>query len=152
MEANFMYDVADIYKCIVCHLALKEPVLIIECGHRLCKLCFENLCKYATEHNNPILCPHDRKEIDQEKVVDDKGVGRTVLGLQVYCDNKAEGCTWSGELRYLEDHVKKQCKVTTMKKFMDGIEKRLDEKDNAMKELQERLSLKDEEIQKLKED
>ena len=119
MDANFLGEVADIYRCIVCHLVLKEPVLFVECGHRLCKSCLQSLSNYAREHNNPILCPHDRKEVDPEKVVYDLGVGRTVLDLHVYCNNNKEGCAWSGELRQLDDHVENQCRIATMKKFME---------------------------------
>merc|ERR1712168_984197 len=90
MEALFIGEVDEVYKCIVCHLVLKDPVLIVDCGHRLCKHCFESLRSYATQHNNPLLCPHDRKKIDADKVVDDRGVARTVMNLQVHCNNNQD--------------------------------------------------------------
>merc|ERR1712168_993314 len=130
-------------------MVLKDPVFIINCGHRLCKLCFQSLQSYASQHNNPLLCPHDRKEVDPDKVVDDKGVARTVMDLQVYCNNKAEGCNWSGELRQLDDHVDTKCHVTSLQKFMERMEKRLDEKDREVTELLERMVAKDDQVKHL---
>lgn len=108
--------------------------------------------KYSEDHNNPLQCPHDRKDVEVEKVVDDKGVGRTVLDLQVHCNNDTEGCNWSGELRQLQNHVDNQCRVTALKNFMERTDRRLAEKDEERRFLREQISSKDVEIKKLRAD
>lgn len=42
----FVNDVSDELICVVCHLVLKEPV---QCGHRLCKSCFNQIKTYGDD-------------------------------------------------------------------------------------------------------
>lgn len=42
-DANFVENVNDLFKCGVCFLVMKEPVQVIECGHKFCKTCYEHL-------------------------------------------------------------------------------------------------------------
>ena len=37
IDANFISEVADYLKCVVCHLVMRQPVQIMTCGHRFCK-------------------------------------------------------------------------------------------------------------------
>ena len=46
-ECNFLIEVPEDFICVVCHLALKDPVQMAECGHRLCRPCFEQLKDHA---------------------------------------------------------------------------------------------------------
>ena len=39
-DENFVNGVEDDFQCLICHLALKEPVQT-RCGHRCCKECLE---------------------------------------------------------------------------------------------------------------
>ena len=71
MEGNFVGEVADNLKCIVCLLVLKNPVLIVKCGHRLCKACYESVRDHSTKNRTPLLCPHDRQSIEPDEVVAD---------------------------------------------------------------------------------
>ena len=48
-DATFVEDVADYLKCMICHLVLRNPVMLIDCGHRLCNSCYESMKKHATE-------------------------------------------------------------------------------------------------------
>ena len=104
MEANFVGDVPDYLKCVVCHHVFKDPVMVIECGHRLCRRCFQDISNHSTQNNTPLLCPIDRKEVDPDKVIDDKGIHRAVMDLRVRCDQSDQGCTWVGDLERLEEH------------------------------------------------
>ena len=47
-DVDFVEEVPDEFLCCVCHLTLKEPVQIENCGHRLCKVCFRQM-KERTE-------------------------------------------------------------------------------------------------------
>ena len=42
-ECNFAREVPEDLICVVCQLALKDPVQMADCGHRLCKTCFSRL-------------------------------------------------------------------------------------------------------------
>ena len=46
-DANFVEDVPDYLTCVICQLTLRNPVFIINCGHRLCKPCFESMKEHA---------------------------------------------------------------------------------------------------------
>ena len=45
----FVNDVSDELICVVCHLVLKEPVQLVQCGHRLCKSCFNQIKSYGDD-------------------------------------------------------------------------------------------------------
>ena len=46
-DEEFVYEVEDDFLCLICQLALKEPVLT-RCGHRFCNACLEeHLRRYA---------------------------------------------------------------------------------------------------------
>lgn len=42
-DLDFADEVLEEFSCCVCHLTLKEPVEIENCGHRLCELCFSQM-------------------------------------------------------------------------------------------------------------
>ena len=42
-DFDFVSDVSDEVICVVCHLVLKKPVQFVQCGHRLCKSCFNQI-------------------------------------------------------------------------------------------------------------
>ena len=46
---DFVSDVSDELICVVCHFVLKEPVQLVQCGHRLCKSCFNQMKTYADD-------------------------------------------------------------------------------------------------------
>ena len=48
-DATFVEEVPELYKCKVCYLVLRDPVLIVSCGHRLCSGCFERMKKHAAD-------------------------------------------------------------------------------------------------------
>ena len=48
-EAIFVSDVPEYLKCVVCHMVLKDPIQIMECGHRFCNNCFERIKNYSLQ-------------------------------------------------------------------------------------------------------
>ena len=46
-DGTFILDVPDYLKCTVCQLVLREPIQIMDCGHRFCQPCFEWIKGYS---------------------------------------------------------------------------------------------------------
>ena len=46
-ECDFVHEVADELICGLCHLALRDPVQVANCGHRFCKSCFSQLKEHS---------------------------------------------------------------------------------------------------------
>lgn len=44
-DNEFTSNVPEYWKCLICHLTLKDPVQIVGCGHRLCSICMESLLR-----------------------------------------------------------------------------------------------------------
>ena len=42
-DYEFTGKVPEDYECLVCHLPMKDPVQIVQCGHKLCSICKESL-------------------------------------------------------------------------------------------------------------
>ncbi|KAL9960688.1 hypothetical protein ACROYT_G034174 [Oculina patagonica] len=61
-DYEFTSRVPDDLECLVCHLTLKDPVQIVECGHRLCNICMESLLRRPSP-----TCPADRQPLSREK-------------------------------------------------------------------------------------
>lgn len=83
-HADFVQDVPDSLKCVVCHLVMRQPVQIMACGHRLCMSCFQRIEIYAkhlyvtlkfhfsflyTKNTKKILQRHIAKNIFQKKLL-----------------------------------------------------------------------------------
>lgn len=49
-DYQFSNKVSKDGECVVCHLRTKDPVQIVECGHRFCKTCMESLLRYSKRH------------------------------------------------------------------------------------------------------
>jgi len=139
MDANFIGEVLDYLKCVICHMVLKDPVLLVTCGHRLCEECFQQVRDHARQNNVPLLCPHDRDEVDIDKVVEDKGIARAILDLKVGCDYSKDGCIWAGELRLLQDHLDNHCSATAMKRLMEKVDEKFAQKDERINQLEAKL-------------
>lgn len=57
---DFVDEVLEEFSCCVCHLTLKEPVKMENCGHRLCEVCFSQMKdqavrRYFSSHNSNIF-------------------------------------------------------------------------------------------------
>ena len=67
-EACFVEKVGEDFKCILCHLVLRNPVQIMSCGHRFCANCFQRFVEYKEQSNVQLECPIDRKHVKPEEV------------------------------------------------------------------------------------
>ncbi|XP_057302613.1 TNF receptor-associated factor 4-like [Hydractinia symbiolongicarpus] len=95
--------------CVVCHSAMRDPVQIVNCGHRFCNLCYEKIKQHSLTRCVDLCCPLDREVIDPTKVFADKAAQRNIFDLIVKCSNHQQGCTWSDELRNIEAHMRNDC-------------------------------------------
>lgn len=53
-----VFDIEKIdprFKCLFCELVIKEPIQLVECGHRVCRGCFD--IRAAAADNERVKCP-----------------------------------------------------------------------------------------------
>ncbi|CAF1034674.1 unnamed protein product [Adineta ricciae] len=94
------------FKCLFCDFVIKEPIQLVECGHRICRGCFD--VRAATVENGRVKCPQkDCGEFaNKEQVMEDKAFRRELDSLRIICRFKDnEECTWSGILRDYQRHL-----------------------------------------------
>ena len=96
------------YKCPICFELLKDAYQTTCCGNHICSNCTEQL--KCTPNVKCPRCRHDNFEANV-----DKFFSRQLLNLEVYCYYHKEGCTWTGELRALEQHVTTNCNKGVIK-------------------------------------
>ena len=104
-ELSFVKELPDQIdiECPVCLNILTDPHQVSCCGRNFCKSCIERV------KNGNGSCPMCKEETYQSFA--DKNVSRIINGLQVYCTNKAKGCQWKGDLKYLPTHRNKGKRV-----------------------------------------
>ena len=70
----------------------------LPCGHILCKSCMDSWLKTNA------VCPFDRKPVKRAKIRDEK-LGNAILNdMEVYCQYKKHGCTFTNKLKYIFIH------------------------------------------------
>ena len=107
-EGGFDYEFVngsppDEYLCLVCTLVAKEAHQVNCCGKIICRGCLEKLKKHCNH-----VCPICRNDLQGKHFLDTLAI-RNINHLEVYCENKGRGCTWSGELQKIEQHLKAHC-------------------------------------------
>jgi len=158
-DYQFVEALSEDFTCVFCHLALKNPLQVEDCGHIFCKGCFDQMKQNAETNSEDLCCPLDREKIDPTHVFKDKALERKVLNLLVKCSNFGDECEWSGELREVKGHEnicpKNRDKVEVMASVkeleqlvnrINGLEnkakshdEKLEEKDSLIKELSEKI-------------
>ncbi|XP_065845723.1 TNF receptor-associated factor 5-like [Oscarella lobularis] len=103
-EALFVQRPDPDYKCPVCSGVARSPMQG-PCGHLFCATCFERLPK----RHGSFVCPRDGLKHREDYAFPDQRTNRKVLQLKVKCLEHAAGCKQEIELRYLQDHVAKEC-------------------------------------------
>ena len=149
-DLSFVSEVPDYLQCLVCHLVLRDPVLVIACGHKFCRPCFRQLEARAASLHVSFRCPVDEDVVDLNKVCADLGLTRVIGCLVVGCDSHARGCPWEGELSELPTHLKKcefapppnhaevAADIKKLKGRLDEAAKNIAEQRNEIKELKEK--------------
>jgi hypothetical protein len=56
-EIDGIEKIKSRFKCIFCLLVIQEPIQLIECGHRSCRVCFESRAAKVLDGN--VTCPYD---------------------------------------------------------------------------------------------
>ena len=83
-------------ECPVCLQILHEPYLVSFCGYSFCKVCI----KQVQARNK--ACPTCKEEFT---VFPNKGLQQMLNHFNVQCSNKKQGCTWTGKLGDLDNHL-----------------------------------------------
>ena len=96
-DCDFIEDPPDALVCPVCLLPCREPHILSCCGKKACHFCIKKIQQVKQP------CPLCRTL--EFATMLDREVERQVLSLKVYCDNKQDGCGWTGELRQQESHT-----------------------------------------------
>ena len=96
----FVSEPPDFLKCVLCTCVLRDPVQVLACGHKFCRVCFERVKTCYSE----LRCPLDREIINPRGVCDDKGIQRVIGDLKVKCSFVSNGCPWQGDLSSLSSH------------------------------------------------
>jgi len=119
-EYKFTVEPSEDFICTLCHLVLKNPLQLEDCGHIFCKSCYENMKSHTEANSLELLCPLDRLKIHPTHVFKDKATERKILNLEVQCSNFGDGCKWTGELRNIQNH-EENCLKNQIKEVI-GIE------------------------------
>ncbi|CAF1918599.1 unnamed protein product [Rotaria magnacalcarata] len=99
-------NVSDKWKCIYCFLIIKEPIQLMECGHRACKGCHESRAALATD--GIMICPVEecKQQYYKAQVMNDRAFKKELDILPVICRHKMDqNCTWTGPLRAYQEHL-----------------------------------------------
>ena len=110
-KCEFMKRLEEVFqtKCPICKKVLREPYQAGCCGKNYCHLCIER--------HKSNLQPCLECENKAFTLFHNKGLQKTIYGLDVYCTYKNEGCDWTGELKELDNHLNVHPQAT---KALDG--------------------------------
>ena len=81
--------------CPICCLIPRKPQKVECCGYVFCHNCI----------NAEKSCPLCRT--DNFRSMRDRKCERKIVSLKVHCPNHNKGCKWTGELKNVEEHLKK---------------------------------------------
>ena len=99
-ECIFVNEVPDHLQleCPICLCVLQEPQLVdCSCGTHFCRSCL------APIKADKKPCPLCNGSFSTTLL--DRSLQRTINNLEVCCSFKESGCTWTGELNNLSDHL-----------------------------------------------
>ncbi|CAF3498906.1 unnamed protein product [Rotaria sp. Silwood1] len=83
------------YMCPCCSLLLRDPVQLIDCGHRMCQSC-------ANEQQGDIItCCECHKKTNRNKLLVDRGFKKDMQTLLIICSL----CSWAGMLNIYQNHL-----------------------------------------------
>ncbi|CAF1292199.1 unnamed protein product [Rotaria sordida] len=88
-------DIQSLYKCNCCSLIFREPVQLIDCGHRMCQSCA------SEQSGNTITCAECGEQTMREKLLLDRGFKNDMQTLLIICSL----CSWTGLLNIYQNHL-----------------------------------------------
>ena len=100
-SVQFVSNVPDRFNCSICSNVLQEPELTVCCGQHYCNECLKQWFGKHRREN----CPNCRAEGSRFQHVPNRNLKSEINQQKVYCSNKAQGCTWSGELGDMKTHL-----------------------------------------------
>ena len=86
-------------ECPICLQIMLKDISQTSCGHHFCTSCIKRVLDKKES------CPTCRTT--SYRIFPDANRQRIISGLQVYCSNEKDGCTWKGELKNLSGHINK---------------------------------------------
>ncbi|XP_055861701.1 TNF receptor-associated factor 4-like isoform X1 [Biomphalaria glabrata] len=86
--------------CPLCHLPMRDPVLVRTCGHRFCDVCLQEYLSGGIFH-----CPEDDKPLDYAKLYPDSEVHNEIMNSIIRCTYQKDGCRWIDKLQNLPNHL-----------------------------------------------
>ncbi|KAK7111855.1 TNF receptor-associated factor 6-like [Littorina saxatilis] len=97
------------YICPICLSVMCDAMQTV-CGHRFCKSCITRVAGDRPWGR----CPVDKTALRRpEQLFNDVAMRREILSLNIKCRNSNKECTWTGELRDSETHLK-DCPLESM--------------------------------------
>ena len=103
-DCDFVETPPDELVCKICQYPARDPRQTNECcGQTFCAMCLDKYMESKILDNKQ--CPYCKTV--PFTFVRDKKTKRCVGDLKVFCPHKLLGCTWTGELRSLEEHLVK---------------------------------------------
>ncbi|KAH9499150.1 TNF receptor-associated factor 4 [Bulinus truncatus] len=86
--------------CPLCHLPMRDPVLVRTCGHRFCDVCLQEYLSGGI-----FQCPEDDKPLDYAKLFPDTEVHNEIMNSIIRCTYQKDGCRWIDKLQNLPNHL-----------------------------------------------
>eukprot|EP00117_Sycon_ciliatum_P025339 scpid49852/ scgid21051/ TNF receptor-associated factor 4; Cysteine-rich motif associated to RING and Traf domains protein 1 len=112
--------VDDTLVCSICTNVMRDPHLVVNCGHHFCLQCLE---KYRTTRSECALC---RGQITGAKgeVVPDLSLGRRINDIKIRCESSDLGCQWIGLVGDYAAHCRSDdCQVTCPQKCGENLQR-----------------------------
>ena len=100
-DFDFLEQLPDELTCSICQLVLRDPHLTSCCGHHFCQSC---VARILAEWNPCPLC----KGTSFTTFLD-KSFQRKINELGVLCPRSEDGCTWTGTVGTVTNHLDADC-------------------------------------------
>jgi len=93
--------------CLWCSNMIKEPIQLTECGHRMCRGCFESrAATMDAQETRPCPDPMCDKPFQKDQFMMDRAFKREIDVLIVACLHKTgQACSWVGPLKKYQEHL-----------------------------------------------
>lgn len=108
-QYTFLHHDHERFVCIICKNVAKDIHQVTCCGKHLCRECLDR-CRLQSE-----LCPHCRNPDLKNYIFPDTSANQRVLSLMINCPNRSNGCSWQGEVREADAHLRNRCECLFVK-------------------------------------